>query len=168
MIVALYGERGTQVAMTCGPTGPDPVVHHGLDPQVVERVCAGALRCADRLAALRFLATNEVEEQSEMPGVRNVGLFATNELLHGLPQRPDWLSSVDAGSNLMHENGHSLLLALGYEVRSENASTNVIAESGEQRAVAVILDDSDEFETPAPKFESVSAVSHGLAVTQID
>ena len=106
LLVVLYPKGGVTVAATCGPTGDDPIVRHDLDPAMVERLCAAALGQPDRLSALRFLAAHEVEEQSQLPGVRNLGLFATNELEHGAPRRADWNEAVAAGRALTGAGNH--------------------------------------------------------------
>lgn len=163
LLVVLYPKGGVTVAATCGPTGEDPVVRHDLDPATVERLCAAALAQPDRLSALRFLAAHEVEEQSQLPGVRNLGLFATNELEHGAPRRADWNEAVAAGRALTGAGNHDLLSELGYRVEANSLTTNVLVTNDRQRAVAVILGEGEDFETPTNHFESVSAVQHGLA-----
>ena len=163
VLVVLYDKGGQSVAATCGPTGDNPVVRHDLDPATVERLCLSALRQPDRLSALRFLAVNELEEQSQLPGVRNVGLFATNELADGAPARSDWVEVLRAGQSLSGASNQELLAELGYRVEANNVTTNVLVTNDRQRAVAVVLGDSEDFETPTNRFESVSAVQHGLA-----
>ncbi len=85
--VIAQGDR----AALCGPAGEIPPVFLDLDVGQVERICRTALAEPNRHAAARFLwsVLPEVKE-SQIPGLRNQGLFATHELEKGVPQRSDW------------------------------------------------------------------------------
>ena len=70
----------------CGPTGKQPMVHHGLDVSQVERLAAVALGEPNHHAATRFLLGAFAELDSPVPGLRNVGLLATHELTTGVEE----------------------------------------------------------------------------------
>ena len=163
VLVVFYSKGGQQQAATCGTEGDQPKVVFDLDPSVVQRICEATLRQPGRVEALKFLAVNELEEQTELPGIRNVGLFATNELVNGVPNRADWPDACQTGRQIQGNSGLPLLSALGFEVQSESLNTQVLVSSGTQTAVAVVLDEGEEFETPAQRLELVSPVTHGLA-----
>jgi hypothetical protein len=162
LLVVLYDKAGVQVAAVCGPMGPSPVIVHDVDPAVVERLCAAALSKPDRITALSFLTSHEVEQQSELPGIRNVGLFATNELANGVPTRDDWDDACQRGSSLRGKTNQALIADLGYEIEPAGPHTSLLVTAAGKHAVAVFLDEGDEFETPTQKLELFSPVTHAL------
>ena len=163
LLVVLYDKAGIQVAAVCGPMGPSPVIVHDVDPAVVERLCTAALSKPDRITALSFLTSHEVEQQSELPGIRNVGLFATNELSNGVPTRDDWADACQRGSSLQGKTNQALIVDLGYEIEPAGPHTSLLVTAAGKHAVAVFLDEGDEFETPTQKLELFSPVTHALA-----
>ena len=163
LLVVLYDKAGVQVAAVCGPMSPSPVIVHDVDPAVVERLCAAALSKPDRITALSFLTSHEVEQQSELPGIRNVGLFATNELANGVPTRDDWGDACQRGSSLRGKTNQALIVDLGYEIEPAGPHTSLLVTAAGKHAVAVFLDEGDEFETPTQKLELFSPVTHALA-----
>ena len=70
--------------------GEPPVVHHGLEVSQAERLAEVALSESSHHAATRFLLAAMPELESPFPGLRNVGLLATQELRAGVPDRSDW------------------------------------------------------------------------------
>jgi len=163
LLVVLYDKAGVQVAAVCGPTGPSPVIGHDVDPASVERLCAAALSKPDRITALSFLTSHEVEKQSELPGIRNVGLFATNELANGVPERDDFDEACRRGASLRGKTNQTLITDLGWEIEPAGPHTSLLVTTAGQHAVAVFLDEGDGFETPTPRLELFSPVTHALA-----
>jgi hypothetical protein len=120
--------------VVCGPTGDDPPVVD-LDHGQAERLAAAALGEPDRHLAIRFLAEVLEGEPDEHPGLRNKGLLATHELLHGVPQRPDWEDTTARSKPLLSWRGHDLVRGLGYEI--EQKARHSVLRSSEERAQAV-------------------------------
>ena len=56
-----------------------------------------------------------------------------------------------------------LVAALGYKIELAGPHTSVLVTVAGKHAVAVFLDEGDEFEAPAQKFELFSPVTHALA-----
>ena len=100
LLIGLYESAGVETAVVCGPEGDNPPVNYDVNPDVVERWCAVALKKPDRISALMFLTATDIEEQSKLSGVLNAGLFATNELVHGVPSRADWDAMCSTGRDL--------------------------------------------------------------------
>ena len=163
LLIVFYESAGLETAVVCGPEGDNPPVNYDVNPDVVERWCAAALKKPDRISALMFLTATDIEEQSKLPGVVNAGLFATNELVNGVPSRADWDTMCSTGRDLRGKESQALLNALGFEVKTETMGTSTLSESGSQKAVAVFLDETDLFEAPNQKFERQSPVMFGLA-----
>ncbi len=154
---------GTAIAV-CGPAGDDPPVHFDLTPSRVERLAATALAEPTREAARRCLLRLLPEVESDLPGIVNAGLLATQELRYGVPQRSDWPNATRSSQGALKKRGRSLIEALGFTVAQLGANTSVLMAGAERRAVAVFLDEGETFDAPGARFEGVSPVSHALAV----
>lgn len=164
LIVAAYPiADGTRVSL-CGPVGEHPPIQHDVEISQAERLADVALNEPSHHAATRFLIANLPEMNSELPGVRNMGLFATQELRVGVPQRSDWQKAKTRGSSLLAFQGRELVEKLGFEI--ENLTTNTWKLTTEDRhtAVAVFCDDDEPFEAPSQRFNATSPVSQALAV----
>ncbi len=146
LIVLHQGPHGLRAAM-CGPTGDNPPVQDDRDPGQVERIAASALAELTRNAAIRFLHEVLPESDSELPGIRNAGMFATHQLKDGVPVRPDWEAMTQTGQAALSKRGQDLIRALGFTVDQLGISTSVLRlkDNGAKTAVAVFL---DENETP--------------------
>ena len=59
--------------------------------------------------ATRFLLANLPEIESPLPGIRNVGLLATQELRFGVPLRSDWHKAVTKSTPLLRLRGRHLM-----------------------------------------------------------
>ena len=77
-------------------------------PSRVERLAATALAEPTREAAQRCLLRLLPEVESDLPGLVNSGLLATQELRHGVPQRPDWPTATKASQPALTKRGRSL------------------------------------------------------------
>src|SRR5205823_3170954 len=110
VVAVLWGEER---AAMCGPSGDDLAVVADADRAQIERICEAALASPDRHAALRFLATALGQLDSQIPGLRNSGLFALHYLEHGVPDRPDWATSTNKARSALTFRGHKLIEALG-------------------------------------------------------
>src|SRR5690606_34387960 len=126
LLVVLYADGTATRAAVCGPAGSDPTVRTGLDPSQVERLAQIALDEPDRHAAIRFLADSLTQAETNLPGLRNVGMFASHELREGVPRRPDWPRLVEAGRPLLTKRGRELVEALGFEVEARGIATQVL------------------------------------------
>jgi hypothetical protein len=163
LVVGYPGPDGTLVAL-CGPAGEDPPAHFDLGPSHVERLAATALAEPTRHAAQRCLLRMLPEVDSQLPGLVNGGLLATQELRLGVPQRSDWSTAGKAALPALKKRGRPLVEALGFTVAQLGANTSVLMAGAERRAVAVFLDEGETFDAPGARFEGVSPVSHALAV----
>ncbi len=126
--------------MICGPAGEDPPVVD-LDHAHAERLAASALAEPDRHIAIRFLASALEGDPGEQPGLRNKGLLATHELLHGVPARRDWENAAERSRPLLGLRSQELVRGLGYEIEPRGQHNVLRASSGRAQAVAVFLQD---------------------------
>lgn len=152
------------LAVVCGPSGERPPVHRGVDIATVEALCREALCKADPLTAERYLWAALDEADSEIPGVRNDGLLAAHELIHGVRDRDDWAEACSTGHTMRDLRDRKLVEALGYDIRTAPDLTTVLTDQGTRRAIAVFLEQNETFDGNSDRFNGTSPVSHALAV----
>ncbi len=164
LLIIGYPENGATRLTVCGPVGEHPPLIHGLPVSQVERLAAAALDEPNRHAAVRFLAVMLPEAESDLPGLRNSGLLATQELRNGVPARSDWTKATATGKLLLDLAGRSLIEGLGFSVVSLSVNSSVLTVGdGIKRAVAIFLDEAETFDVAAQRFQGTSPVSHALA-----
>ena len=161
LVVIAYPIERPSEAVVCGPTGDNPIVVE-LDPGRAERLARAALGEPHRHLAIRFLAEALEGDSDKHPGLRNKGLLATHELLHGVPKRADWEDATARSEPLLRERGQDLVEKLGYEIEAR-AGHNVLRSSeGRAQAVAVFLQDTEQADQPAARFENQTPVTYAL------
>jgi len=160
LLVALYRDH----AAICGPGGEQPPVYFDLDQEQAERICLAALDEPNRHAAMRMLhaVLPEVKEAS-IPGIYNEGLFATHELLNGVPARPDWQKAGEAAGPLLRKQGRRLLEALGYQVSDTRQQYSVLRAAQSKVAVAIFLDRSEATDAASERFGGMTPIQYALA-----
>ncbi len=163
LLVVAYEVDGARKASICGPAGDEPPVEADLDLDLVERIAAAALEQPSRNHAIRFLGGILAEVESELPGIRNHGMLATQELRDGVPQRPDWAAACERSRSLLSSSGRELVEKLGFHVEHHSIATTILSVGDARRAVAVFLEETEEFEAPTARFGDTSPVTHALA-----
>ncbi|PRY35126.1 hypothetical protein CLV43_11444 [Umezawaea tangerina] len=166
LLVVGYERAGGWEATVCGP-GDDPAAIAGLDLRQVDRICTAALAEANPSAARRTLQRllDGLKDQL-IAGLTNQGLFASHELRHGVPIRPDWQDARTAGEALLDKTGLDLISGLGYQVSPHGSVAQVLTADGSRQAVAVLLHEEELFDRPGQRFGTVSPVMRGLAIAQ--
>ena len=164
LLVAAYPTSEGQRVSLCGPAGDQPMVQHDVEVSQAERLAEVALGEPSHHAATRFLLANLPELDSPMPGLRNVGLLATQELRAGVPDRPDWRTSGERARPLLELRGCQLVKSLGYGIEVLSTNTSMLTINGRNRAIAVFCDEDELFDAPAQRFNGASPVSQALAV----
>jgi hypothetical protein len=118
----------------------------------------------DRRARVRvpFLSEALEGEPDEHPGLRNKGLFATHELLYGVPKRDDWEAATTRSTPLLGRRGQDLVRGLGYEI-DQRARHSVLRSSEDRaQAVAVFLQEGEQADQPSSRFENQTPVTYAL------
>ena len=164
LLLAFYPTPDGARISLCGPSGEQPVVRHDLEVSQVERLAGVALGEPNHHAATRFLLAAMPELDSPVPGLRNVGLLATHELVEGVPAMAEWPIATQRSLPLLRRRGRNLVESLGYEVEPLSSNTSMLTIGGANRAIAVFCDEEEPFEAPSKRFEGTSPVSRGLAV----
>ncbi|SDI46033.1 hypothetical protein SAMN05421505_1543 [Sinosporangium album] len=162
LLAVLYRDGETVKASTCGVS--DPLTN--VDVDRLARACSEAFREPDGHFARRALERMlpALADPDDIAGLHNIGLFATHELRTGVPYRSDWTSASATAKPLLGLRGLSLIHGLGYGTSAESSAAMLLTERGSSRAVAVLLDDEEVFDRPAPRFDAVSPVSYAIAV----
>ena len=165
LLIIGYPKDGGIALTVCGPAGEQPTLLHDLPISQVERLASAALAEPTRHHALRFLLAMLPEVESDMPGLRNNGLLATQELRFGVPARSDWTSATSSAKHLLELSGQQLVEGLGFSVANLSVTSSVLTVGdGVKRAVAVFLDDTESFDAAAERFQGTSPVSEALAL----
>src|ERR1700742_930486 len=107
--------------------------------------------------------SGQAQDGSDLPGVRNAGLLATQELAHGVPERADWEAACQASKPSLTLAGQRLVERLGVWGGTLSTAASVLTAHDAKRAVAVFLDESETFEDLSARF-GATPVSHGLAL----
>jgi len=160
LIVGLWGQ---EKAAVCGPTEHNAIEQLDLPRAQVEAVVARALAAEDRHRAIRILHQDLPQLEATVPGLRNGGFLAMQELEHGVPGRSDWQAAVERGRGILDRRGRKLIQALGFATE-ETAGPAVLLLAGERKtAVAVLLDHPEEIDAASDRYDGVSPVSFALA-----
>lgn len=158
LIVVLYGE----LAAICGPVGEMPPLLADVAADKIERLCAAALREPDRHAAIALLKNSLPSVETATAGLRNEGLFATHELLHGVPKREDWKQACAASQSLFSRRGRALLEGLGFALADTSGREIVLRAANTRVALALLLERNESPDVPL-LFNASSPVSQALA-----
>lgn len=166
LLVVAYEAASGWEATVCGPS-EDPAAIAGLDLSQVERICAAALSAPTASEAKRTLQRLLVGPKDQLiAGLTNQGLFASHELRHGVPARPDWATARDTGKTLLGKTGQDLIVSLGYTATAHGSIAQVLSTGTARHALALLLNENELFERPGQRFGSVSPVTQGLALAQ--
>jgi len=148
--------------MVCGPAGDNPAVLD-IDLSRAERLAGAALGEPHRHLAICILAEALEGGSDEHPGLRNKGLLATHELLYGVPRRADWEEATTRSKALLTERGQDLVEKLGYEIETRARHSVLRSAGGRAQAVAVFLQETEQADQPAARFENQTPVTYALS-----
>jgi hypothetical protein len=164
----------TQVQLLVAVVHDDTVHLFGLDAQAqpielraeqAERQLQSVLAEPDVLAATeRFACFRKASDSTGVPGFTNSGLFATHHITSNVPKRADWAALVNRALPLLGMRRKQLIRGLGFNIQAGPNGTLLLSIDGHPpRAVAVLLDDSEQFDAKTQRFQ-LSPVAFGLAV----
>ena len=163
LLVAVYPAVNGHQAALCGPV-ETPAVYPEVELHQAERLAETALSEPNRHQATRMLLAALPELGSDLPGFRNMGLLATQELKAGVRQRTDWNEASRSAKPLLLLRGRSLVERLGFEIQTLSTNTSILTIDGRRQALAVFCDDTELMDAPARRFDNLSPVSHALAI----
>jgi len=146
--------------------GPDPQAQPiELPVEQAERQLQSVLAEPDVLAATeRFAGFRKASSTTGVSGFTNSGLFATHHIMSNVPKRTDWAELGKWAAPLLGLRRTKLVEALGFNTKpGPNGTLLLSVGSHPPRAVAVLLDDSEQFDTKTQRFQ-LSPVAFGLAL----
>ena len=146
--------------------GPDPQAQPiELPVERARRQLQSVLAEPDVLAATERLAGFlKSAESTGVSGFTNSALFATHHITCNVPKRPDWEQLGKEALPLLGMRRRQLIEALGFKTQAGPNGTLLLSIDGHPpRAVAVLLDDSEQFDAKTQRFQ-LSPVAFGLAV----
>ena len=146
--------------------GPDPQAQPiELPVEQAERQLQSVLAEPDVLAATeRFAGFRKASSTTGVSGFANSGLFATHHIMSNVPKRTDWAELGKQASPLLSLRRTKLVEGLGFSTKPGPNGTLLLSVGNHPpRAVAVLLDDSEQFDTKTQRFQ-LSPVAFGLAL----
>ena len=146
--------------------GPDPQAQAvELPIEQAQRQLQSVLAEPDVLAATeRYAAFRKANDTTGVVGFTNSGLFATHHITSNVPKRSDWKALGKKAEPLLSKRGKQLVESLGFGTSPGPNGAMLLSTGGHPpRAVAVLLDDSEHFDTKTQRFQ-LSPVAFGLAV----
>jgi hypothetical protein len=104
-------------------------------------------------------------DSTSLPGFINNGLFASHHIRENVPKRSDWSAQCEMAKPWLVLRDENLIKAMGYKTEKA-AGHALILTSGTPvpRAVAVLLGESEQFDSASPKHSPLSPVAWGLNV----
>lgn len=146
--------------------GPDPQAQPIEIPlEQAERQLQSVLSETDVLAATeRFAGFRKANDSTGVAGFTNNGLFASHHIMTNVPERSDWDALGNQAASLLSKRGKQLIEELGFGTLPGPNGTMLLSIGGHPpRAVAVLLDASEQFDAKTRRFQ-LSPVAFGLAV----
>jgi hypothetical protein len=146
--------------------GPDPQAQPVTLPlEQAQRQLQSVLAEPDLLAATeRFAGFRNTGVSTGVPGFTNSGLFATHHLTSNVPKRTDWAELGSQALPLLGLRTRPLIEGLGFATQPGPNGTLLLSAGGHPpRAIAVLLDDTEHFDSKTTRFQ-LSPVAFGLAI----
>lgn len=148
--------------------GPDEKTEL-VGPLEIEQGCRqlqSALDEPDAIAAYTRLGQfRRSLDTTSLLGVTNSGLFASYHIRENVPKRNDWKSACERSKQLLALRNEELIKALGF--KSEKTAGNALlltANTPHSKAVAILLEESEQFDASSARHTGISPVAFGLNV----
>jgi len=161
--VLVVGVWGDGRAAVYGPTERNPVELLDLPYAQIGAICERALEAEGRHQAIRLIHQLLPQLETPIPGLRNGGLFAMQELRHGVPRRGDWRTANERARGLRGLRGRGLIGGLEFVAEDLPGPGLVLFARDRKTAIAVLLDQPEEIDASSDRFDGVSPVSYALA-----
>ena len=104
-------------------------------------------------------------DTTSLVGVTNSGLFASYHIRENVPKRSDWKESCEKAKPLLALRNEYLIKALGF--KSEKTAGNALlltTGTPQSKAVAILLDETEQFDATSARHTGISPVAFGLNV----
>ena len=104
-------------------------------------------------------------DTTSLVGITNSGLFASYHIRENVPKRSDWGAACAKAKPWLNLRTDQLIKALGF--KSEKTAGNALLLSSgtpQSKAVAILLDESEQFDSTSARHTGISPVAFGLNV----
>ena len=139
------------------------------EPLALDQGCRqlqSALEEPDAIAAYTRLGQfRRSLDTTSLIGVTNSGLFASYHIRENVPKRNDWRESCEKAKPLLALRNEHLIKALGF--KSEKTAGNALlltTGTPQSKAVAILLDETEQFDATSARHTGISPVAFGLNV----
>jgi hypothetical protein len=160
VVRALHGSNATLF----GPN-PESTVWE-ISNEQAERVLQDALNQPSGFVAQQKYSQHRKAFMSAANlGVANAGLFANYYLQNAITTRKDWLEHCERGTSLLKHRGKDLVHQLGFTESFASADAILLSgtATGHKRAVAILLNEDEQFEAHSHRF-NLTPIAYGLSV----
>ncbi len=166
-VVDLVGGRRKLPANAPNGTRPRPLIVQKVPVTEARKFCQIILSEETPHAANRLVARWMDERATDMPGLKNDGLFARHALLNYVPERPDWPPASEKAAKVRDKAGRDLVKALGFHIDdSTEPNAALLTIDGAPSASALFLEGAGSFDEPSAQYGAISPVTHALAVAR--
>ena len=166
------GQRASPVLLTvihgrssvslCGPSGDNPPVYRNIQLNLAEKFCRTALKQPDRHKALKFCSHFLPSIETGLFGLNNKGMLSHHHLLHGVKKRSDWEKATKLSGSISRFEREELLKKLGFHITPLDSLTYILKSRDKKRALAVLLEPSENHESEEQRFNQQSPVHYAL------
>ena len=170
LLIVAYPSGDGMKAAVCGSASENPPILTDIDLDQATRIAVAAMAEPNHHTAIRSL--RQMLPQLDPPfdwmksgplGLGNTGLFATQELISGVPERTDWNEAVEKSQPMLELRGHELIKRLGFRIETSSNHVSKLIAAGETRAIALFCNNDESFEAPSQRLNGFSPVSRALA-----
>ena len=104
-------------------------------------------------------------DTTSLIGITNSGLFASYHIRENVPKRSDWSEACAKAKPWLNLRTDRLISALGFKTE-KTAGNALLLTSGtpQSKAVAILLDESEQFDSTSARHTGISPVAFGLNV----
>lgn len=104
-------------------------------------------------------------DSTSLSGFINNGLFASHHIRENVPKRTDWIQQSERAREWLHLRDENLIRAMGYKVeKTAGAALILRSDTPIPQAVAVLLDETEQFDSASQKHGLLSPAAWGLNV----
>jgi hypothetical protein len=166
-VVDLVGGRRKLPADAPKGTRPRPLLVQKVPVIEARKFCQIILAEETPHAANRLVARWMDERATDMPGLKNDGLFARHALLNYVPERPDWPPASEKAAKVRDKAGRDLVKALGFQIDdSSEPNAALLTIDGAPTASALFLEGAASFDEASALYGAISPVTHALTVAR--
>lgn len=166
-VVDLVGGRRKLPANAPKGTRPRPLIVQEVPVVEARKFCQIILNEETPHAANRLVARWMDERATDMPGLKNDGLFARHALLNYVPERPDWPAASQKATRICDKAGRDLVKALGFHIDDvSDPRAALLTIDGEPTAAALFLEGAASFDEASAQYGALSPVTHALTVAR--